>query len=58
MLRRVSIVLAGLFAAGLVAAAPAAAQPGDVHGCWYENAHVTAGSVHVAYVDHSCWHVG
>ncbi|MCH0542988.1 hypothetical protein I3F58_26215 [Streptomyces sp. MUM 203J] len=58
MLRRISIALAGLLAVGFLAASPAAAQPGDVHGCWFSGGPVAAGSVFVADFHSTCWHVG
>ncbi|MFI7008837.1 hypothetical protein [Streptomyces sp. NPDC050145] len=58
MLRRISIVLAGLFAVGFLASSPASAQAADVHGCWFDGGHVAAGSVHVSHFDAACWHVG
>ncbi|WP_175500053.1 MULTISPECIES: hypothetical protein [unclassified Streptomyces] len=57
MLRRISIALAGLLAVGFLAAAPAAAHTGDVHGCWFSGGHVSAGDVHVADFNGTCWHV-
>ncbi|WP_175408655.1 hypothetical protein [Streptomyces sp. TRM64462] len=61
MLRRISIALAGLLAAGFFAASPAAAHDdvnGDVSGCWFSGGHVQAGSVHVGGFEGTCWHVG
>lgn len=58
MLRRISIALAGLLAVGFIAASPAAAHGSDVDGCWFSGVHASAGSVHVADFNHTCWHVG
>ncbi|MFI6639189.1 hypothetical protein [Streptomyces sp. NPDC050504] len=58
MLRRISIALAGLLAVGFLAASPAGAVGGDVHGCWQNKTHVQAGSVVVDDYDAACWHVG
>ncbi|MFF8386296.1 hypothetical protein [Streptomyces kanasensis] len=58
MLRRISIALAGLLAVGFLTASPAAADSGDVKGCWVSGGHVSAGDVHVAGFEGTCWHVG
>ncbi|MFD3512957.1 hypothetical protein [Streptomyces sp. NPDC058657] len=58
MLRRISIALAGLLAVGFLAAAPAAAHPSDIHGCFAHQTHAEAGDVAFHDVTASCWHVG
>jgi hypothetical protein len=58
MLRRITLVLAGLLAVGFMAAAPAAAHGSDVEGCWGSGGHVKAGDVKVKHFDATCWDVG
>ncbi|MER7108506.1 hypothetical protein [Streptomyces sp. NPDC000229] len=57
MLRRISLVLAGLLAVGFMAAAPAAAHS-DVEGCWGSGGKVKAGDVKVKHFEATCWDVG
>ncbi|MFF8830994.1 hypothetical protein [Streptomyces sp. NPDC015131] len=57
MLRRISLVLAGLLAVGFMAAAPAAAHSSDVEGCWGSGGAVKAGDVKVAHIDATCWEI-
>ncbi|MFH8469957.1 hypothetical protein [Streptomyces sp. NPDC017991] len=57
MLRRISLVVAGVLAVGFMAAVPAAAHPSDVEGCWASGGHLQAGDVKVADFDATCWSV-
>ncbi|MGA5038372.1 hypothetical protein ACPCA8_15100 [Streptomyces capoamus] len=65
MLRRISLVLAGLLAAGFAAAAPAAAHAaghdddgGGVSVCWQSGGAASAGDTHAVWGDAGCAHVG
>ncbi|MET9449266.1 hypothetical protein [Streptomyces cinerochromogenes] len=60
MLRRISLVLTGLLAAGFVAAAPAAAHggDGDIGYCWQSGGGASAGDTHAVWGDAGCIHVG
>ncbi|MCS0636756.1 hypothetical protein NX801_14010 [Streptomyces sp. LP05-1] len=62
MLRRIPLVLAGLLAAGFLAATPAAAAGGggdrDVEGGWLSGDYVQAGHVVVAHLDAGYFDIG
>ncbi|MFF5535422.1 hypothetical protein ACFY71_23530 [Streptomyces cinerochromogenes] len=62
MLRRISLVLTGLLAAGFVAAAPAAAHDGDIGYdigyCWQSGGAASAGDTHALWGEAGCAHVG
>ncbi|MCX4238708.1 hypothetical protein ACH4Y0_19570 [Streptomyces sp. NPDC020707] len=57
MLRRISLVVVGVLAVGFMAAAPAAAHPSDIEGCWASGGHVKVDDIKVADFDATCWSV-
>ncbi|MET9803174.1 hypothetical protein [Streptomyces sp. NPDC006368] len=58
MLRRISVILAGVTAACFLSAGPAAAGGGDVDLGWLQGYKVKAGSVHVGHFDGGYAHLG